>query len=104
MLYLMTIRYLNNPVTGQGDFLFPVGNDEIVDTAMLYLMTIRYLNSPVTGQGDFLWMDQSYCVFFCADKKFQTIAKKKTSAQFKSMLKSIWQLRFSLLCIPYKTK
>jgi hypothetical protein len=76
MLYLMTIRYLNNPVTGQGDFLFPVGNDEIVDTAMLYLMTIRYLNSPVTGQGDFLWMDQSYCVFFCADKKFQTIAKK----------------------------
>jgi hypothetical protein len=55
MLYLMTIRYLNNPVTGQGDFLFPVGNDEIVDTAMLYLMTIRYLNSPVTGQGDFLF-------------------------------------------------
>jgi hypothetical protein len=29
MLYLMTIRYLNSPVTGQEDFLFPVSNNTL---------------------------------------------------------------------------
>jgi hypothetical protein len=29
MLYLMTIGYLNSPVTGQGDFLFPVSNNTL---------------------------------------------------------------------------
>ena len=29
MLFLMTIRYLNSPVTGQGDFLFPVSSDAL---------------------------------------------------------------------------
>ena len=48
-------------------------------------------------------MVQNYCGFFCADKKFQTIAKK-TSAPFQSMLKSIGNYDFSALCIPYETK
>ena len=29
MLFFMTIRYLNSPVTGQGDFLFPVSNNTL---------------------------------------------------------------------------
>ena len=46
MLYLMTIRYLNSPVTGQGDFLFPVSNN----TLLVFLSYVIFDDYKISKQ------------------------------------------------------